>query len=110
MRHEGTRLERAPLGKLGESKAHRYYVHATALRSVSKYCWVMCSCQRMKRDNVHALYSEIRTYVMRQCAGKNSFDTEGGDRARLLIPTLLTVHRFAFVAFHSSVTAHKSNT
>lgn len=38
------------------------------------------------------------------------FDTMRRDRARLLTPTSLTVHRFAFVAFHSSVTARKSNT
>lgn len=73
----------------------------------------MCSRQRMKRDNAHTLYlGYVRTSgenALKKTKTKH-FDTARRDRARLLTPTSLTVHRFAFVAFHSSVTARKSNT
>lgn len=72
----------------------------------------MCSRQRMKRDNAHTLYlGYVRTSGENALKKKKKhFDTARRDRARLLTPTSLTVHRFAFVAFHSSVTARKSNT
>lgn len=33
-----------------------YCARATTLLFAFKYCWVMCSRQRMKRDNAHTLY------------------------------------------------------
>lgn len=90
-----------------------YCARATTLLFAFKYCWVMCSRQRMKRDNAHTLYlGYVRTSgenALKKTKTKH-FDTARRDRARLLTPTSLTVHRFAFVAFHSSVTARKSNT